>query len=151
MGPKMISLLDLVFICQPRKKTILVCVCGRYQTGWQKQNINPPHGKILMKDVDLGETTSFLDHVHLECTQRECKISCEIVANYRDTFESRISAGAKENYLAEFQGNLMQKQFLGPWTWKVTQRNVWKDVVNLRIKRLNHHKKSQHHAWVSIN
>ena len=49
-----------------------------------------------MEDVDLGEPTSFLDHVYLGCTQRECKISNEIVANYRDMFESRISAGAKE-------------------------------------------------------
>ena len=55
-----------------------------------------PTWKILMKDVDLGEPTSFLDHVCLGCTQRECKISHDIVANYRDMFESRISAGAKE-------------------------------------------------------
>ena len=27
--------------------------------------------KILMKDIDLGEPTSFLDHVYLGCTQRE--------------------------------------------------------------------------------
>ena len=49
-----------------------------------------------MKDVDLGETTSFLDHVILGCTQRECKIINDIVAIYRDMFESRISAGATE-------------------------------------------------------
>ena len=49
-----------------------------------------------MKDVDLGEPTSFLDHVYLGCTQRECQISDDIVANNRDMFESRISAGAKE-------------------------------------------------------
>ena len=29
--------------------------------------------KILIKDVDLGEPTSFFDHVYLGCTQRECK------------------------------------------------------------------------------
>ena len=29
--------------------------------------------KILVKDVDLGEPTSFLDHVYLCCTQRECQ------------------------------------------------------------------------------
>ena len=81
-----------------------------------------PTWKILMKDVDLGEPTSFLDHVYLDCTQRECKISNDIVANYRDMFESRISAGAKENYQPERQGNLMQKHcLLGPITWKVTQ------------------------------
>ena len=34
-----------------------------------------------MKDVDLGEPTSFLDHVYLGCTQRECKISKNIVDN----------------------------------------------------------------------
>ena len=47
-----------------------------------------------MKDVDLGEPTSFLDHVYLGCTQRECQISKYIVDNYNSMFESRISAGA---------------------------------------------------------
>ena len=49
-----------------------------------------------MGDVDLGEPTPFLDHVYLGCSQRECQTSNDIVANYRDMFESRISAGAKE-------------------------------------------------------
>ena len=61
----------------------------------KKQNINPTW-KILMKDVDLGEPTSFLDHVFLDCTRRECETSKDIVENYRETFESRISARAKE-------------------------------------------------------
>ena len=61
----------------------------------KKQNISPTW-KIPMKDVDLGEPTSFLDRENLGCIQRECKISNEIVAHYRDMFESRISAGAKE-------------------------------------------------------
>ena len=62
----------------------------------KKQNINPTW-KILMKDVDLGEPTSFLDHVYLGCTQRECQISKDTVDNYRNMFEFRISAEAKEN------------------------------------------------------
>ena len=49
-----------------------------------------------MEDVDLGEPTSFLDHVYLGSIQRECQISKDIVVNDRDMFESRISAGAKE-------------------------------------------------------
>ena len=57
----------------------------------KKQNINPTW-KILMKDVDLGEPTSFLDHVYLGCTQRQYKTSKDIVDNYRDLFESRMSA-----------------------------------------------------------
>ena len=65
-----------------------------------------PNVKILIKYVDLGEPTSFLDHVHVECTQRECKIICEIVANYRDMFESRICAGAKEKLPIRASGKL---------------------------------------------
>ena len=44
----------------------------------------------------MGEPTSFLDHVYLGCTQRECETSNVIVENYRDMFESRISAGVQE-------------------------------------------------------
>ena len=61
----------------------------------KKQHINPMW-KILMKDVDLGEPTSFLDHVYLGCTQRECQISKDIVDKYKSMFESWISAGTKE-------------------------------------------------------
>ena len=47
--------------------------------------------KVLNKEVDLGEPTSFLDHVYLGCTQRQCAVSKDIVDNYRTMFESRIS------------------------------------------------------------
>ena len=52
--------------------------------------------KVLNKEVDLGEPTSFLDHVYLGCTQRQCEVSKDIVDNYRTMFESRISAGRLE-------------------------------------------------------
>ena len=61
----------------------------------KKQNIDPMW-KNFMKEVDLGEPTSCLDHVYLGCTQRECQTSKEIVDNSRNLFESRISAGATE-------------------------------------------------------
>ena len=61
----------------------------------RKQNINPMW-KVLNKEVDLGEPTSFLDHVFLGCTQRQCEIIKDIVDNYGTMFESRISAGATE-------------------------------------------------------
>ena len=61
----------------------------------KKQSINPMW-KLLNKEVDLGEPTSFLDHVYLGCTQRQCDISKDIVYNYRTMFESRISAGGVE-------------------------------------------------------
>ena len=58
----------------------------------KKQNLDPMW-KVLNKEVDLGEPTSFLDHVYLGCTQRQCEVSKDIVDNYRTMFESRISAG----------------------------------------------------------
>ena len=54
--------------------------------------------KLLHKEVDLGEPTSFLDHVYLGCTQRQCEISKDMVDNYRAMFESRISAGGTEKH-----------------------------------------------------
>ena len=55
-----------------------------------------PMWKVLNKEVDLGEPTSFLDHVNLGCTLRQCEISKDGVDNDRTMFESRISAGATE-------------------------------------------------------
>ena len=40
----------------------------------KKHNLDPMW-KALNKEVDLGEPTSFLDHVYLGCTQRQCEVS----------------------------------------------------------------------------
>ena len=83
----------------PSKRVWFLSVCvDDTKLAGKKQNINP-RWKVLNKEVDLGEPTSFLDHVYLGCTQRQCEISKDIVDNYRTMFESRISAGgATENY-----------------------------------------------------
>ena len=47
-----------------------------------------PMWKNLMKLVDLGEPASFLDHVYLGCTQRECKVNKISKKEYREMFES---------------------------------------------------------------
>ena len=61
----------------------------------KRQNLDPMW-KLLNKEVDLGEATSFLDHVYLGCTQRQCQTSKDTVDNYRTMLESRISAGRVE-------------------------------------------------------
>ena len=61
----------------------------------KKQNIDPMW-KVRMKEVDLGEPKSFLHHVYLGCTHRECETSKDIVDNNNHMFESGIPAGAKE-------------------------------------------------------
>ena len=82
-------------LCTSWKSIILICVCGWHEIGWKKQNLDP-RWKLLYKDVDSGAPTSFLDHVHLGCTQRQCQISKDIVDNYRTMFESRNSMGGVE-------------------------------------------------------
>ena len=62
----------------------------------KRQNLDPMW-KVLNKEVDVGEPTSFLDHVYLGCTQIQCEISKDIVDNYRTMFESRISARVTKN------------------------------------------------------
>ena len=61
----------------------------------KKENMTPMWKK-LMKNVDPDETDSFLDHVCLGCTQRECKPNEIIIEEYTKMFESPISAGATE-------------------------------------------------------
>ena len=96
----------------------------------KKQNLDPMW-KLLNKEVDLGEPTSFLDHVYLGCTQRQCQISKDIVDNYRTMFESRISAVGVEKLpfpkIFVFLHGLM--------TWLVMQRNVWNDIVSWQTRR----------------
>ena len=75
-----------------------------------------PTWKIFMKDVDLGGPTSFLDHVNLGCTQRECQISNDIVTNYRVMFESRIFVGAKEKQPTRASRKLDAKT-ISSWTY----------------------------------
>ena len=50
----------------------------------------------LYLHVELEELATFLDHVYLRCTQRECKPNESMIDEDRKMFESRISAGATE-------------------------------------------------------
>ena len=95
-----------------------------------------------MKDDYLGEPTSFLDHVYLGCTQRKWRRSKDIVDDYRNMFESRISASAVEKQPV-FPQHRMRIFPHGPMTWKVMQRSAWEDIANWRTKQLNSYTKSQ--------
>ena len=107
----------------------------------KKQNLDPMW-KVLNKEVDLGEPTSFLDHVYLGCTQRQCEMSKDIVDNYRTMFESGISAGEIEKLpypqIFVFLHGLM--------TWLVMQRSVWNDIVSWQTRRFNNFTKYPLHA-----
>ena len=98
---------------------ILICVCGDdIKLAGKKQNLDPMW-KLLNKEVDLGEPTSFLDHVYLGCTQRQCQISKDIADNYRTMFESRISAGEVEKL--PFTQNLR----ISSWSCDMAGHATW--------------------------
>ena len=79
-----------------REQKLFLSVCvGDIKMAGKKQNL-ALMWKKLMKDVGIEEPTSFLDHVYLGCTQRECKPNEKIIGQYNKMFESRISAGATE-------------------------------------------------------
>ena len=64
-----------MLIRKPKIRTILVRVyVDDIKLAGKKHNIDPMW-KVLMKEVGLGEPTSFLDH----CTQRKCQTSKDIV------------------------------------------------------------------------
>ena len=110
----------------------------------KKQNIKPTW-KILMKDVDFGEPTSFFDNVYLGCTQRECQMSksiTEICSNLG------FLLGPWQNFL--FPGNRMRIFPHGPRIWKVMQRIAWKDIANWRTTQLNNSTKYLLHALMTI-
>ena len=111
----------------------------------KKQNINP-RWRVQNKEVDLGQQTSFLDHVYLGCTQRQCVISKDIVDNYRTMFESRISTGATEKLPCSENIRISH----GPTIWKAMPRNVWNDIVSWRTRRRNNSTKYQLHALMTI-
>ena len=83
-----------MLIRSQKTKILSVNVADINMTG-KKHNMVPLLKK-LMKDVDIEEPTSFLDHVYLGYTQRECKPNEKIIGQYDKMFESRISAGATE-------------------------------------------------------
>ena len=142
--------LEIFFVNREKGRFLSVYVDDIKLAG-KTENMKPTW-KIRMKGVDLEEPIWFLDHVYSGCTQRECTISNDIVTNYRICSNPGFLLEPRKNYLQGLQGNLMQKShLLGPTTWKVMQRNVWKDVANLRIKRLNNYTKSRRHAWTIIN
>ena len=102
----------------------------------KKQNINSTW-KIFMKDVDLGEPTSFLDHVYLACSQRECQMSKDVVDNHRCMFESRISARATEQYC-----ELAKKQLRN---YIKSRRHAWM-IINSKKKKMDHLENCQQFA-----
>ena len=98
------------------------------------------------KNVDLDESISFLDHVNLGCTQRDCKPNEIIIDPYREMFESPISAEVTENY----QGgkSLTQRRLRGPPTWRDMLENVLRGTASWQKKKWINFATFQVRAWM---
>ena len=71
-----------------------------------------------MKEVDLGEPTSCLDHVYLGCTQGECQTKATILWTMRENmFESRNSAGAAEKLPETKATEKLDTETIYPWSY----------------------------------
>ena len=149
-GWEKVSNWECLFVNRARGLSLSVYV-NDIKLARKTENIAPTW-KIFMKDFDLGEPTSFLDHVYLACTQRECQISQDIVANYRDMFECRISAGAKEKLPIRSSGK-PDAETVSSWSYAMENhaKKCVERYCELAKKRLNNYTKSQCHAWMTIN
>ena len=80
---------------------------------------------------------------------KDTEICKDFVDNYRNLFESRMSAGGVEKLPSS--ENLKHTFHLGPMTWKVMQRSAWKDIANWQTKKLNNYTQSQLHVLTTIS
>ena len=139
---------ECLFVHRQQGQCLSVCVDDMNLAG-RKESLRPMWDN-LMRHVDLGEPTSFFDHVYLGCTQRECKSNESIIDEYRNMFESRISAGATENYLV-VRNRMRTRSLLGLLTWKVIRSNARNDTATWRIKRFSNCFRFLHHVLMTIN
>ena len=78
-----------------KQKLILSVYVDDIEVAAKTQN-KAPMWKTMLKVVDLGEPTTFLDNMYLGCTQRECKQNEIVIERHQEMLESRISARATE-------------------------------------------------------
>ena len=98
-----------------------------------------------MKVVDLKDPTSFLDHVCVGCTQRECQIGKDIVDNYKSMFESRISAGTMGQFPGTKATEKPDAEAISLWSYDMEGHA--KRCVERYCELAN---KWQHHSWMII-
>ena len=114
----------------------------------KKQNIDPMW-KVLTKEVDLGEPTSFFDQVYLGCTQEENAKRAKILLSITEIWlnPGSLQEPKKSNLV---QASLTQTSLHGPMMWKVMQRNVWSDVASWRTKQPSNCTMLQRHVLMTI-
>ena len=101
----------------------------------KRQNL-APMWKKLMKNVDVEEATSFLDHVDLGCTQRECKPNEKTIEQVPQDVWVPFFCWSNRK-ITRMGKNRAKNLQHGPATWQDMPENAWTDFVNWRTKRQN--------------
>ena len=102
-------------VCESTIRIVLSVYVDDMTLAGKKQNIDPMR-KVLMKHVDLGEPTSFHDHVYLGALNVNAKRAKILLRNTRFLLVLQISAGATERLLS--WRNLTRILSLGLVTWR---------------------------------
>ena len=126
-----------------KKGYFYLCVWMTLKLAGKKQNIDPMW-KVLNKDVDLGEPTSFLDHVYLGCVQRQWN-------KHRCCWQLQIHV-----WIQGFRRSKWKTFILGQSSYffmvlrcgRSCQEHVWNDIASWQTGRLNNSTKCLHHALI---
>ena len=138
-----------MLIRQQRVRTILVCVMWAISK-WQERNKIWTHcGRYLWKTLIWENQHHSLTMIIWAALNEKAKQAKILLTTTGMCCESRMSAGGIEKYL--IQRNMKRSFPHGPMTWKVMQRNAWKDTANLRTKEFNSYTKSQLHVFTTTN
>ena len=117
-------------------------------SNWLERNNINPMWKVVNKEVDLGEPTSFFNHKNFRVFQ--CEISKDIV----DNIEPCLNPEFPQDQLKKYHAWKICVSLRGPTTWKVMPRNVWNDIVHWQTRRLNNSTQYQSinsmHWWPSF-
>ena len=143
------------FFGNREKKPFLsvLCMVDDIKTGWEKTerwpNVEKFHERRWFGRNQHHSSTMFF----WVAIKDKCEISKNIVDNYRNMFESRIFLVLWKNYQKrEPQGSVTPTlSHHAPMTWKVMQRNVWKDIASWRTKQPNNYTKSRRRALMTTN
>ena len=88
------------FFVHTQQKLFLSVYVDDIKMAGKKQN-SAPMWKKLMKDVDIEEPTSFLDHVYEGCTQRECKTNEKVIGQYNKMLNPNQKLPGWDNFRAK--------------------------------------------------
>ena len=141
----------MLLLCIVRQGLFLSVNVDDIKLAREKQNLDPMWKK-LMNYVDLGEPTSFFfffGHVHLGCTQRECKPNESMVddcrkCSNRESLQEQLESHSNRR-------KMVQTLLRDPTTWKDMQRNELNGTANWQRKQSSNRMRSPHHVLTTIS